>query len=180
MKKYLLLALLPLLAMACNDNGGSEPVLEAALVFDVESVASPESIEIDYSSPDPGCGVPKMYAIYADNTPNELLMKCTNIEKIKLIQAVESNYSTTNGTSSKVSGYIYDSKVSFEQSACTLEVIDDNVLKITLAEMPSSLPLEIGEFDYSTVSFYVADSSNSAKVRDYIQIQRSLYLLPNF
>ncbi|MBD5163341.1 MAG: hypothetical protein HDT09_01395 [Bacteroidales bacterium] len=174
MKKYLLVALLPLLAMACKNEGKDIPVRDAAVVFNIETIASPENIGIDYSSPDPCCGVPKYYSIVADGNPNELVMKATNIEKITLVQAVETTCSLVNEEVLTTRGKVINSAVSFENSACTFEIVDDNVLKITLNELSDQMS---GKVDYTQIRFIVADASNPVKAKDEIVFSR-VYTIP--
>ena len=176
MKKYLLVALLPLLAMACKNEGKDIPVRDAAVVFNIETIASPENIDIYYSSPDPGCGVPKRYSINADGTPNELVMKCTNLDKISLIKAVESTFATVSDEGTTTRGKVSETYVNFENSACTFEIVDDNVLKITLNELSEELKDKVC---YTDVRVTIGDASNTTGVKEVLHFGR-VYSIPMF
>ena len=172
MKRFIFLALLPLLAMACNNQGNDVPVREASIVFDIESVASPDNLVVYYSSSDPGCGLPKSYSIFAGFEPNELVMKCTNLDKIVLTWAMEYTYSTATGEQTESTASIVNSSFSFENSACSMEVVDDNLLKITLKEMaPEMMP--DNAMIFNSIRFMVADFANPNKVKEEIVFHRT-------
>ena len=127
MKKYLLLFLFPILALAvgsCKDDNDDE---RTPLLFSTESVSNAESIRIEYSTPDPGC-VSKRYWIHADNTAGELTVKCINANSI----SIESNQYGISNT------YIC------KDGHWTARVVNGNCIKFTFDEM----------FDYNFGDIY--------------------------
>ena len=60
------------------------------------SNTSPESIKVSYISPDPGCGIPKIFYIYALGKGGDVTVRCTNYENLYFTTTASNEYADEN------------------------------------------------------------------------------------
>ena len=173
MKKILLMALLALIAVACNNNDeplpetGGKPA-EALITFDVQSIESPDNLKVFYQSPDPGCGMPYSYDIYCDYKANELVLKCKNLEEINLEKYGQ--IVLREDWSDKVTIYPGATSSTCEAAGFTVTVVDKNTLKFVFDEVEK--PVEENDIRCVFVWLTVVDPANPKKIKEEINIQR--------
>lgn len=97
MKKTLFL-LVPLLVwglVSCSEGLEEEAV---ELVFAEKHIASEDHLTLRYFSPDPGCGIPKMYWIAATAVENTLTLKCSETDSLVslAVQGVKAGVKVTD------------------------------------------------------------------------------------
>ena len=113
MKNLFYLLLLPLMVMmaACDeDDPAPIPGFENKdlLEWEVVSNSSPKYIHANYSSPDPGCGVPKLFYIDAKVSEGHVVVRCTN------------------GTDLTLGDIAYEGKYTMAECMCLVTQIDSN------------------------------------------------------
>lgn len=76
---FFLIPLLALVLAGCSSDAPATPGYEE-LELNVVSIQNPEYAVTNFSSPDPGCGVPKMLSVIATTDANEVVVECPNFE----------------------------------------------------------------------------------------------------
>lgn len=126
MKKTLLtfLSIIALLSLfSCKEEKDS------SLLFDEEYVSNSDNIILEYYSPDPGCGIPKLYYVTANKFAGELVLKCKNADVIAIKNypdGVLHEYVSTDG-------------------GWKAEVVNSNTIKLTFDEIDQNPGDDSGE-----------------------------------
>ncbi len=166
MKKFLALALLAILTMACHED--TITVREAFFTFDLEKVASAENMRFYYSSPDPGCGLPKMYTLILDRMANEVILKCNNRSQIIFKKAEEQA-----GDKRSMAYISYDgTEMNLDLAGTKFSIIDGNMVKIVAEEMDEVDENEAGSSVFCTIT--LADPADPGKIYEHFIFQRFL------
>ena len=96
--KKILLFLLPVLG--CFSTACQELKKDAVeLVFAETDMLDPDHLQLRYESPDPGCGIPKIYWITATAEENTLTLKCGGTDSLVAIGSwgVNGTFTATPG-----------------------------------------------------------------------------------
>ena len=126
MKKYLYLLLLPLalIGAACDDDPEPEPTPERPQVdlldWEVVSNSNPDKIMTRYSSPDPGCGVPKSFEIATEEDEGRVVVRCTNSNDVSM------------------GSVAYEGKYTMGEARCLVTQLDANTFEFVLLPIEES------------------------------------------
>ncbi|MDE6287913.1 MAG: hypothetical protein K2M00_03905 [Muribaculaceae bacterium] len=159
MKNYCLILALSVIAFAfsgCN-GGNDEPDVPRGdefelLTFSVENIINSENVKIEYYSPDPGCGIRKIYWITANNKAGEITLKCTNAEKLYIVR-----------------GYSYSENFTAEKEYWSVKVVDSNTVTFSFDEIGDNKiePSYPGVGDITILS-----KSNDGEKKEFFYVRR--------
>ncbi len=145
-KNALFLCSLLLISLSsCNDEPENEKIPEMEWV--AVSNTSPESIKVSYISPDPGCGIPKIFYIYALGKGGDVTVRCTNYENLYFTTTASNEYADEN-------------------LAFTLSKVDDNTVRFHFNEF-------ISEKEALNGDLYINSEYEGKNVRTCFSIFRS-------
>lgn len=81
MKKFFLMSVCAVVLLSLFSCNGDK---ESPLIFKEEYVSNSDNIILEYYSPDPHCGIPKLYYVTANKFAGELELKCENADVIAI------------------------------------------------------------------------------------------------